>query len=151
MPPADHPPWPEFIIAGPTSPRIRKKSGFPKRVPQIQLRKKLFLHGKIVLTTMFRKVIVPPMRSPLDRAMSAYYSSRNPRFDNWGSLDQPCLQSSGVEELDGKTYVVLRNARGILALYRVRPHGPLRRLVRPPRAVTIALNEPVQAPPGNSQ
>jgi hypothetical protein len=83
--------------------------------------------------------------------MAAYYSSRNPRFDSWGSLDQPCLQSSGVEELDGKTYVVLRNVNGVLALYRVRPQGPLRRLVRWPRAVIDALNEPIQTPPTDSQ
>ena len=41
--------------------------------------------------------------------------------------------SSGVEEIDGRSYVVLRNVRGVLAVYRERTDGVLKRLKRWPK------------------
>jgi hypothetical protein len=52
-----------------------------------------------------------------DRAVEAYFRS--------GGVDQPCRSSSGHEgEL-----IVLRNARGELARYRISARGKLRRLL----------------------
>ena len=62
------------------------------------------------------------------RAFAAYFRSES------GIVDQPGSES-GPEELDGKGYVVLRNVRGILAVYRVRPSGALKRLRRWPAAL----------------
>jgi hypothetical protein len=49
-------------------------------------------------------------------------------------VDQPA-DTSGVVEHEGKTYVVLHNARGTLAVYRVRNSGLLKRLRRWPAAL----------------
>jgi hypothetical protein len=49
-----------------------------------------------------------------------------------GGTDQPA-NDSGVETIDGKDYVVLRNVGGVLAVYRVRTSGALKRLRRWPR------------------
>lgn len=57
------------------------------------------------------------------RAMAAWFRT--------GGTDQPS-KDSGTEELDGKVYVVLRNVRGVMAVYRVRNDGILRRMKRPP-------------------
>ncbi|MGU3501882.1 hypothetical protein [Mycobacterium sp. C31M] len=57
------------------------------------------------------------------RAFAAYFRS--------GGTDQP-TRGSGVVERDGKLYVVLGSARGILAVYRVRNDGMLRRMRRWP-------------------
>lgn len=57
------------------------------------------------------------------RALAAYFRS--------GGTDQPG-RGSGVVERDGKLYVVLGSARGILAVYRVRNDGMLRRMRRWP-------------------
>jgi hypothetical protein len=48
---------------------------------------------------------------------------------------QPCQHSSGVEQVDGRSYVVLRNVNGVLAAYRVRTCGRLKRLRRLPAAL----------------
>jgi hypothetical protein len=48
---------------------------------------------------------------------------------------QPTEALSGVEEHDGKVYVVLRNARGVIACYRVRNDHKLKRLVRLPSGI----------------
>jgi hypothetical protein len=56
-------------------------------------------------------------------AFAAYFRS--------GGFDQPS-SDSGVAEVDGRTYVVLHNVRGILAVYRVRGDGALKRLRRWP-------------------
>jgi hypothetical protein len=40
--------------------------------------------------------------------------------------------TSGVVEHQGKRYVVLKNAKGVLAVYRVRTSGALKRLRRWP-------------------
>lgn len=55
------------------------------------------------------------------RAFAAYFRS--------GGIDQPA-KSSGVVEHNGKAYVVLENVNGILAVYRVRNDGMLKRLRR---------------------
>lgn len=49
--------------------------------------------------------------------------------------DQPSSTDSGVEQADGRKYVVLRNGNGVLAVYRVRRDGALRRLRRYPSAL----------------
>jgi hypothetical protein len=60
------------------------------------------------------------------RAFAAWFRS--------GGIDQPS-RWSGVEEHGGKNYVVLRNANGVMAVYRVRNDGKLKRLVRWPTAL----------------
>ena len=60
------------------------------------------------------------------RALAAYFRS--------GGNGHPDPALSSVEEHDGKRYVMLRNADGILACYRIRKFdGMLKRLVRIPR------------------
>lgn len=62
------------------------------------------------------------------RALAAWYRG--------GELDQPNDSSSGWEEQDGLHYVVLRNnLLTILAVYRIRGDGSLRRLRRPPKSI----------------
>lgn len=75
-------------------------------------------------------------RKPLDknkenddltrRALSAWFRS--------GGTDYPSTQGSGVEQESGLSYVVLRNDGDILAIYRVKNDGLLRRLRRIPKA-----------------
>jgi hypothetical protein len=60
------------------------------------------------------------------RAMSAYF-----RTDQTVAPPIPS-SNSGVVELNGKHYVVLLNVNGVLAVYRVRPQGILKRLKRWP-------------------
>lgn len=66
------------------------------------------------------------------RAIAAYF-----KHSSYPALPcQPCEYSSGEEEHDGKAFVVLRNANGVLAVYRVRAHdGVLKRLKRWPSAI----------------
>ncbi len=53
-----------------------------------------------------------------------------------GELDQPSTPDSGWEEHDGMYYVVLRNnLRSILAVYRLRGAGALKRMRRPPKSI----------------
>jgi hypothetical protein len=59
------------------------------------------------------------------RALEAYFRS--------GGTEQ--TTSPQTFEIVGKSYVVLNNVRGILAVYRIKPNGCLRRLVRYPRAL----------------
>lgn len=61
----------------------------------------------------------------LVRAMSAYY-----RAAPGGQSDQPSPGASGVEKRKGLKYVVLRNVNGVLAVYRIRNDGMLKRLKR---------------------
>jgi hypothetical protein len=63
------------------------------------------------------------------RAFAAYF-----RYVNAHNYipDQPAYDS-GPAEWNGKTYVVLRNVNGILAVYRVRTSGALKRLRRWPQ------------------
>lgn len=78
-----------------------------------------------------KPVAAPPLPPVSDaelqrRALAAYF-----RADGDGHPD-PAL--STVEEHDGKRYVMLRNASGALACYRIRKFdGVLKRLVRIPR------------------
>jgi hypothetical protein len=62
------------------------------------------------------------------RAMRAYFmmAARD------GYREEQPSSASGEAEINGKRYVALRNARGIIAAYRVRPNGMLRRLRRWP-------------------
>jgi hypothetical protein len=60
------------------------------------------------------------------RAFAAYFRA--------GGSDQPA-NTSGVAEVGGHRYVVLRNVRGVLAVYRVRNDGVLKGLRRWPPAL----------------
>ena len=62
----------------------------------------------------------------LRRALAAWFRS--------GAMDTPANDSS-VEVHDGHWYAVLRNINGILAVYRVKNDGHLRRLRRPPASI----------------
>jgi hypothetical protein len=73
------------------------------------------------------------------RALAAYFmrgSSRHAVASDWpGHIDDQPADSSGPTEHDGKRYIVLRNVNGILAVYRVRTSGALKRLARWPAAL----------------
>jgi hypothetical protein len=60
------------------------------------------------------------------RAFRAYFRS--------GGVDQPASGDPTVEH-GGKLYAVLSNVNGILAVYRVRNDGALKRLRRWPTAI----------------
>jgi hypothetical protein len=60
------------------------------------------------------------------RAFAAYLRS--------GGVDQPG-RGSGVVEYEGRTYVVFTNAKGVLAVFRHRNDGALKRLRRWPAAL----------------
>lgn len=62
------------------------------------------------------------------RAFAAYFRSEGP------NADQPA-NTSGPIEHEGKRYVVLRNINGVLAVYRLRPQGLLKRLRRWPAEI----------------
>jgi hypothetical protein len=68
----------------------------------------------------------------IGRAIRAYWT-----VEKNASLapDQPGWKSSKVEEIGGKTYVLLGNINGTLAVYRVRNDGILKRLVRWPKEI----------------
>jgi hypothetical protein len=65
----------------------------------------------------------------LRRAYAAYFRGLDGSF-----RDQPSSSSSGVEVHNGKYYVVLRNIRGVLKVYRLRTDGALKGLHRYPKA-----------------
>jgi hypothetical protein len=70
------------------------------------------------------------------RALAAYFRT--------GGIDQPAGGGDVVEH-QGRTYVVLSNVRGTLAVYRVRAYdGRLRRMRRWPREVA----EPIESGTG---
>ena len=60
------------------------------------------------------------------RALAAYFR---------GGADIQPANTSGVVEHEGKSYVVLHNVNGILAVYRVRNDGVLKGLKRWPKAI----------------
>lgn len=62
------------------------------------------------------------------RAFAAWFRS--------GGTDQPANHSD-VTEHNGHDYVVLRNVNGILAVYRVRNDGMLKRLRRWPTELEV--------------
>jgi hypothetical protein len=65
----------------------------------------------------------------LSRGLRAYYTKA---AREGHSANHPSMDASGYEEVDDKDYVVLRNAHGVLAVYRVRHDGMLKRLRRWP-------------------
>lgn len=75
----------------------------------------------------------PPAYNEQDlyhRALAAYFRGSK------GVATQPSDDNSGVyAEVGGKVYVVLANVNGVLAVYRYRNTGLLRRLVRWPKHV----------------
>jgi hypothetical protein len=66
------------------------------------------------------------MGDVVERAFRAYFKA--------GGNIQPS-NGSGIQEVKGRTYVVLINVNGILAVYRVKNNGVLRGLKRWPRAL----------------
>lgn len=66
-----------------------------------------------------------------ERAFRAYFRSAGDH------AAQPSKDADFFTVKD-KEYVVLSNIRGILACYRIRPNGTLRRLARYPREVAEA-------------
>ena len=62
----------------------------------------------------------------VSRALAAYFRV--------GNTEQPA-NTSGVAEHDGKEYVVLHNANGILAVYRVLNDGGLKAMKRWPKEI----------------
>lgn len=66
----------------------------------------------------------------LDRATAAYYQTRA-RGD--APAARPDRIASGVEEVAGMRYVVLRNASAVVSVYRVRTSGVLKSLRRWPK------------------
>ena len=62
------------------------------------------------------------------RALAAWYRG--------GEQDQPNDRDSGLEEQNGLHYIVLRNnLRIVLAVYRIRSDGSLKRMRRPPKSI----------------
>lgn len=61
-----------------------------------------------------------PSLDLIDRAIRAY--TRTP------GAQQPGAANSTVEDVDGKLFVFLRNMRGVLAVYAVKPDRGLRRV-----------------------
>ena len=68
------------------------------------------------------------------RAMRAYFVASK-KVVGLGVSQQPSSSSSAVEQYGGKVYVSLRNANGIVAVYRVRNDGMLKRLRRWPKGI----------------
>src|SRR4029077_11243262 len=62
------------------------------------------------------------------RAFAAWFRS--------GGTDQPSSAAGGIEEHNGKEYVVLRNVRGVMKVYRVRPDGMLKP-IHPPAGILV--------------
>ena len=65
-------------------------------------------------------------REVIERAMKAWFQS--------GGTDQPS-NTSEIREHGGKEYVVLENVNGVLAVYRIKNNGALKRLKRWPKAI----------------
>jgi hypothetical protein len=68
----------------------------------------------------------------IDRAMAAYYRAKRSPQEVY---QQPSRSDSGAVEYAGKRYVVLANVNGILAVYRIKVDGFLKRLRRWPAAL----------------
>jgi len=73
------------------------------------------------------------MSDLLQRSMAAFF-----RYDQAAATNQPSNTLSGAVEHEGKSYVVLRNVSGVLAVYRVRNDGVLKRLKRWPYEIEAA-------------
>lgn len=69
------------------------------------------------------------MKDPFQRALAAFYRSAK-----WPETPmEPSQALSGMTTLNGLEYVVLRNTHQVLAVYRVRNDGMLKRLLRWPK------------------
>lgn len=66
----------------------------------------------------------------LNRAIAAHYQAY---AREGGALSEPAWDSSAVEEVAGKRYVVLRNISGVIRVYRVRNDGVLKGMRRWPK------------------
>jgi len=75
-----------------------------------------------------------PKGDPLTRAFSAYFSTEG----SFAAQPSTGTTGSAVETIDGKDYVVLRNSGGVLAVYRIRTSGVLKRLTRWPKQLEEA-------------
>ena len=74
-----------------------------------------------------------PNDDPVRRALAAYYRSAGS-----DGYDKPA-NTSGEAEHDGHRYVVLRNTGGVLAVYRIRNDGKLKRLRRWPTEINAEV------------
>ena len=68
----------------------------------------------------------------VDRAMAAYYGRSRTTQELY---QQPSRVDSGEVEYNGKRYVVLCNVKGILAVYRIKVDGYLKRMKRWPKVL----------------
>ena len=66
------------------------------------------------------------------RAMRAYFRSHA------GTVTDQPANTSGMQEHNGRQYVVLHNVKGVLAVYRVRNGGQLKGLKRWPTELESA-------------
>ena len=66
------------------------------------------------------------------RALGAYYRAG---ARSGGIVPQPRTLDSGEWEYQGKQYVTLGHINGLLAVYRIKPDGSLKRLRRWPKAL----------------
>jgi hypothetical protein len=84
-----------------------------------------------ILMAIVKKKKPEPVRFDVDemrrRAIAAWLRG--------GAQDQPGWNDSTVEEFGDKDYVVLRNVKGVMAVYRIRNDGVLKRLKRWPGEV----------------
>lgn len=76
-------------------------------------------------------------REYLARAMTALYRST---LRDGATPQQPAESASGiVSDKAGRQHVVLNNAHGLLAVYRIKADGTLRRLKRWPKEVEVSF------------
>jgi len=88
--------------------------------------------GKLgVLNTPMEKIIADYDRLR-NRAFAAYFRSARRSNPLAISPEMPS-DTSGVDEINGKLYVILRSASCVLAAYRVRNDSQLKRLIRCPK------------------
>lgn len=71
------------------------------------------------------------------RALAAYYGRQSPTPRS--TLRHSVAKYSGTCNVRGKLYVRLSDRHHLLAVYRVKPDGVLRRLVRWPKALEADL------------
>jgi hypothetical protein len=89
-----------------------------------------------------------PQSDYIRRAMAAYFR----RAGRTGRMpDQPNTALSWECDLDRRHYVVLANINGILAVYRVKSDGCLKRLRRWPKALEGLLKRSNVVEPGQTQ
>jgi len=69
--------------------------------------------------------------SIMNRAFSAYFKTAGTAT----TVAQPSASESDLVEVEGLKYAVLRNVRGLLAVYRVTNSGQLKRLKRYPKGL----------------